>query len=176
VKDFLALMNPTRWAVLAGVLGGLLFALGVAGLHIHAEGKATGAAEVQAAWDAHENDLLRTQAREIARLIAVNQEVQSDYNVAIAEVDSLRADRAVSASLRAAERRSIADAASRATAAACGRYAEAAERDIAVVEDDAERLGHEAARASAAAHALRSSNEALMRFSMPRSPFTKETP
>lgn len=174
MKDFLALMNPTRWAILAGVLGGLLFALGVAGLHIHSEGKASGRLEVQAAWDAHENETLRLQASEIARLIATNQEIQRDYNDAIAEADDLRADRSISAGLRDKERKAIADAASRATAAACGVYAEAAERDIAVVEDDAERLGQEAIRAAAATHALRSYNEALMRFSMPRSPFSKE--
>ena len=47
IKDFLALMNPTRWAIAGGVLLALLLALW--GLHRH--GVNTGRAEVRAEWD-----------------------------------------------------------------------------------------------------------------------------
>ena len=47
MKDFLALMNPTRWAIAGAVLLALIAAL----IGIHAAGAASGRAEVRAEWE-----------------------------------------------------------------------------------------------------------------------------
>lgn len=51
MKDFLALMNPTRWAILAGVVAVLLALAGGVAVKIHYAGVETGRTEVQAKWD-----------------------------------------------------------------------------------------------------------------------------
>lgn len=47
MKDLFALMNPTRWAIAGGVLLALVLTL----MGIHAAGVASGRAEVRAQWD-----------------------------------------------------------------------------------------------------------------------------
>lgn len=96
----------------------------------------------------------RESAREISRLIEANQEIQRDYNQAMADLDNYRADRAQSERVRNKERTDIVGAAER-VAAACGRYAEAAERDLEFTESERSRFGQEAAAAAAVAHALK---------------------
>lgn len=98
----------------------------------------------------------RENAREMSRLVQVNTEVQGAYNTILASVADARFSRAAGAGLRDAERAAIVAAAQRAAADTCGRYAEAAERDLERSEADTDRFGHEAVRASAAAHALSS--------------------
>lgn len=96
----------------------------------------------------------RENAREMSRLVQVNTEVQGAYNTIMASVADARFSRAAGAGLRDAERAAIVAAAQRAASDTCGRYAEAAERDLERSEADTDRFGHEAVRASAAAHAL----------------------
>ena len=96
----------------------------------------------------------RESAREVSRLIEANQEIQRDYNQAIADLDNYRADLAQSERVRSKERTAIVSAANR-VAAACGRYAQAAERDLEVTEGERSRFGQEAAGASATAHACK---------------------
>lgn len=124
--------------------------------------RAAGAKDVQQQWDKAkldkayaDNAALRESQREVSRLVQVNQEVQRDLDIAEAAVSDLALARARSAGLRERERADIVAAAERAAAGACGRYAAAAERDIAGVEDDATALGLRAAKAQAAAHAFR---------------------
>lgn len=101
------------------------------------------------------NTAQRENAREITRLVHVNQEVQRAYNQAIALATDNAAARARTQRLRDTERAAIVAAAERAAAGTCGRYAAAAERDLDDVEADATALGHQAITASAAAHALK---------------------
>lgn len=51
MKDFLALMNPTRWAILGGVVAVLLALAGGIAVKVHSAGVETGRNEVQAKWD-----------------------------------------------------------------------------------------------------------------------------
>lgn len=102
-----------------------------------------------------DNAALRESQREVSRLVTVNQEVQRDLDLAKAAVSDLALARARTAGLRERERADIVAAAERAAAGTCGRYAAAAERDIAGVEDDATAMGLRAATAQAAAHAFR---------------------
>lgn len=176
MRDFLALMNPSRWALLAGVMMLSLVGAAAGARAIYDAGYEAAANKAAAEHATKDNAALKDALDQVQYLTDANQILQKEYNDAALAISDLRAARSSAAGLRDAERKAIVAAAVRAASDACGRYAEAAERDIAVVEDDAERLGLEAARASAAAHALRSSNDALMKFSMPRSPFTKETP
>ncbi|GLS13609.1 hypothetical protein [Hydrogenophaga electricum] len=145
-------MTTLTKALLAALLGALAWggmqAYRAAGLRADvAELRATQAAAVATAH--------RENARELTRLVQANQEIQHAYNQALGSVAAAAADRARTERVRGAERAAIVAAAERAAAGTCGRYAQAAERDLAVVEDDAVRLGHEAARASATAHALK---------------------
>lgn len=114
-----------------------------------------GAAQVRQEWTAADNAALRESQREVSRLVTVNQEVQRDLDLAKAAVSDLALARARTAGLRERERADIVAAAERAAAGTCGRYAAAAERDIAGVEDDATAMGLRAATAQAAAHAFR---------------------
>lgn len=188
MRDFLALMNPTRWAVLAGVLGGLLFTLGVAGLHIHAEGKAAGRLEVQAKWDQSrlaraqaENRSLLVQAERIATLSNELTEAQSVHAKTTSDLDRAR----VGADKRGERVReqTAGDGLDRRLADAhCNvarTFAAGAFRAAAACRDHLAEIGLGAGglvESSASAHYEHARAEALMRFSMPRSPFTKETP
>lgn len=188
MKDFLALMSSTRWAVLAGVLGGLLFALGAAGLHIHGEGKATGAAQVQAQWDKArlaqaqaENRSLLVQAERIATLSTELMEAQSAHattrsNLAPARAAAgKRGERVRNEAAGNGLDRRLADAHCNITRT----FAAGAFRAAAACRDDLAEIGLGAGglvESSASAHYEHARADALMRFSMPRSPFTRETP
>lgn len=101
----------------------------------------------------------RENAREVSRLVAANQEIQRDYNQAIADLDTYRAERARSERVRNQERDAIVRGAER-IAGACGQYAQAAERDLEFTEAERSRFGQEAAGASAAAHACKQTLDA----------------
>jgi hypothetical protein len=157
VKDFLALMNPTRWAVLGSVLAGLLLVASGIGWKLYDAGRDAGLAELdryKLAQVQTTNRSLLVQAERIALLIEINQGVQRDLNSVEAELATLAAGRAAGARLRDDERARIIAAAGSATADACRRYAAAAERDLERTEADAEQMGQRAVRAAAAAHAL----------------------
>lgn len=186
MKDFLALMSPTRWAVLAGVLGGLLFTLGVAGLHIHSEGKAAGSADVQAEWDKArlaqvqaENRSLLVQAERIATLTNELAEAQSVH----AKISSYLARARAGADKRGERVReqTAGDNLDRRLAAAdCGvsrSFGAGAFRTATTCRNDLAEIGLGAGglvESSASAHYEHARADALMKFSMPRSPFTKE--
>jgi len=109
---------------------------------------------------------LEKEQREVARLVGVNEELQRDYNAATATISNLAVERARTDRVRQQERNDIVASAGR-IAEACGRYASAAERDIGIIEEQATGLGHDAARASATAHALRKTIDE-QRASLPR--------
>ena len=175
MRDFLALMNPSRWALLAGVLMLSLVGAAVGARAIYNAGYAAAANKAAAEHATKDNAALKAALDQVQHLTDANQILQREYNDATLAISDLRAARSSAAGLRDAERKAIVAAAVRAASDTCGRYASAAERDIAGVEADAEAMGLRAAGAAAAAHALRGSDAALMSFSMPRSPFTKET-
>lgn len=157
MKDILALMNPTRWAVLGSVLAGLLLVASGIGWKLYDAGRDAGLAELDRYKLAQVNATNRSllvQAERIGLLIAINEEVQRDLNSVEAELSTLAAARSAGARLRDEERARIVASAGSATAYACRRYAAAAERDLERTEADAEQMGQRAVRASAAAHAL----------------------
>lgn len=117
--------------------------------------RAAGAAGVQQQWDQAENAALRESQREVSRLVAVNLEVQGAYNKVLGRLADADAGRAAGAGLRDAERTDIVDAAGRATAGTCARYAALCERHVAGAESDAEQMGRLAVRATAGVDALR---------------------
>lgn len=147
-------MNPAALVGIVLLIGNLVLgALWMSERAISAEARtqiAEGRADqAEAVATAH-----RESGREITRLTVANQEVQRDLLTAQKQITAAAGDRAAGERLREQERADIADAASRATAGACGRYADAAERDLGRVEADATTMGLRAASASAAAHAL----------------------
>lgn len=157
MKDLFALMNPTRWAVLAGVAAGLMLVLSGIGWKVYDTGKAAGLAELERYMlqqSTATNRSLIVQAERIGLLQAINEGVQRDLNAVDAELASVLSVRAAGGGLRDKDRAAIVAAASGAAAQACGRYADAAERDIAGLEDDATAMAARAVRASAVAHAL----------------------
>ena len=101
----------------------------------------------------------RENARELSRLVQVNQEIQSAYNLAQKDLAAMARARALAAGLRESERAAIVSAAERATAGALRGYANTAERHIAGIEADATEMGQRAVGASATAHALRDTIE-----------------
>lgn len=102
-----------------------------------------------------ETAALRENSREMSRLVAVNQEVQSAYNEAMDALGQYRSDDARAERVRQQDRQAIRAAAQRAAAGTCARYAEAAERDLEFAETERSRFGQEAVAASAAAHAAK---------------------
>ncbi|MGS5088297.1 hypothetical protein ACVC7V_17580 [Hydrogenophaga sp. A37] len=121
-----------------------------------------GASSVQAQWDKSRVEVAeavatahRENARELSRLVQVNEEVQGAYNTILSSLATDVAGRAASAGLRDSERADIAAAAGRAAADTCGRFASISERNIAGIEADAESMGQRAVRATAVAEALK---------------------
>jgi hypothetical protein len=157
MKDFLALMNPTRWAVLGSVLAGLLLVASGIGWKLYDAGRDAGLAELdryKLAQASATNRSLLVQSERIGLLLRINEGVQRDLNSVEAELATLASDRSAGARLRDKERNAIIAAARAGTADAFSRYAAAAERDIERTEADAEQMGQRAVRAAAAAHAL----------------------
>ena len=124
----------------------------------------------------------RENAREMSRLVQVNEEVQGAYNTILASLAADAAGRAAGAGLRSAERAAIAAAAGRAAADTCGRFAAVSERHIEGVEADADAMGQRAVRATAAAEAYkrtlleRRAALAAKREALTPTPTTKDQP
>lgn len=154
MRDFLALMNPNRWALLAGVLMLSLVGAAVGARAIYNAGYDAATAKAAAEHAEKDNAALKAALDQVQHLMDANQILQKEYNDAVLAISDLRAARSSAAGLRDAEREAIVAAAVRAASDTCGRYASAAERDIAGVEADAEAMGLRAASAAAAAHAL----------------------
>lgn len=178
MKDLLALMSPTRWAVFLGTLAVLVLAGTFFVSRATSQAREDGRNEVRAEHLAAQNRGMLIQAERIATLISANEEIQHAYNKATHELSVVELDRARTERVRDSERAAISAAAGRAASDSCGRYASAAERNLAGVEADATALGLRAAGASATAHALKRTldeqAQAVKRFAMPQSPFKQE--
>lgn len=111
-----------------------------------------GREEIRAEWQASINTALIERNREISRLITVNKGIQDELNAVEVAVADLARDRARALSLRdkAARNSAIANAAT----GALRDHAARAEDDLDRSQEDVERFGLEAVRASSAAHAL----------------------
>lgn len=84
MNNLLALMNPTRWAILGGVLLALVLAVGAAGVKVHSDGVGSGKAEVQALWDkdalARSHERNTTLLAHTERLITLSEELNGARN------------------------------------------------------------------------------------------------
>jgi hypothetical protein len=172
------------------LLAGAMAAMGAMAWHagqvdgVRQAGHEEGAATVQGQWDKAklakayaDNAALRESQREVSRLVQVNQEVQRAYNDVLGQLAAADADRADGAGLRNAERAAIVDAASRAAAGACARYAALSERHIDGVERDADQMGRLAVRATAGVEALqRTLRERRAALDARREALSKTTP
>ena len=182
MKDLLALMNPTRWALLGGVLLSLLG--GAYAFHSGAVNKAReqGRAETRAAWLAAENRALLNLAERAATLSNDLTEALHAYSTVSKYLASDRAG----AQSRGQRVRSAAapgsDLASRLGATECSvarAFAADAFRTAAACRDDLAEIGFGPGglvESAASAHYEHDRAEALMRFAMPRSPFAPTTP
>lgn len=110
--------------------------------------------EIQLAAAYAESASHREMSREVSRLTVANKESQDAYNQALAELADHADGSDRTNRVREQEREAITAAAAR-IAGACGRYAEAAERDLEFTEAERSGFGREAVRAAATAHALR---------------------
>lgn len=154
------------WAIwLAAGVAATTAAVSWHGIQVHTAVEAAeqrGADSVQQRWDKSRADAAeavatahRENARELSRLVQVNEEVQGAYNTILASVATDAAGRAAGARLRDTERAAIVAAAQRAASDTCGRFAAISERDIAGIEADAESMGQLAVRATASVEALK---------------------
>lgn len=178
VKELLSLMNPTRWLLLGGVLLALLggaYAFHAAGV---SEAREQGMAETRAAWLAAENRALLNMAERAATLSNELTEALHAYSI----VSSHLASGSAGAAARGQRVRSAAapgsDLASRLGATECSvarAFAADAFRTAAACRDAVADLGLGAGglvESAASAHYEHDRAEALMRFAMPRTPFT----
>mgnify|MGYP003467331041 FL=1 len=111
-----------------------------------------GRAEIRAEAQAAENAALREDRREIARLVTINQGIQDAYNA----TDTKR-QMAVAAAAESKRLRNRAEhdaAAAAATAGALIAHAGVSERNLAGLEDDANKMADRAVRATANSEAL----------------------
>jgi hypothetical protein len=180
MNRLLDIMSPTRWAVAGGVLLALL--AGAAWWHGAAvsEAREQGRAETRAAWLAAENRALLNMAERAATLSNELTEALHAYSIVSSHLASAR----TGADHRGQRVRSAAapsgDLSSRLGAAECGvarAFAADAFRTAAACRDTVADLGLGVGglvESSASAHAEHARADALMRFSMPRSPFTPD--
>jgi hypothetical protein len=101
-----------------------------------------------------ELDTLKDERVKIEEIARSTEEIQRQYNETKTRINSIAVANANSQRLRNEEAERIIQSATIISDAA-GRYAEAAERDIARLEYDATRLAIEAAESSSTAHAIR---------------------
>ena len=151
--EYISIMiNLAKIIAVIALVGAVLFGLNSCKNDLIEQGRA----EVRADWERAELVALKAHADEIERLTIANKEVQDAYNQTADELADLLTTRSRSAGLREQERQAIIKSTRNATAQSLRDYATRAERDIEQVENDAEQLGQDAVRASAAAHALQS--------------------
>lgn len=169
MKDFLALMNPTRWAILAGAVAVLLALAGGAVLTAHSKGVDAGRAEVRADWLAADNAALRESQREVTRLVDITNNLNEAYREQTQTIDLMAARlRAGGLRVTKAERDAAITAAS---AEAVRGYATTAADSFAACRDEYVDLGQGYARCAATAQVLdRYANEVSGRPSRPTPP------
>lgn len=153
MKDFLALMNPTRWAILAGMAAVLLALAGGVAVKVHSSGVKSGEAGVRAEWFAADNAALRESMLEVARLTTVTNNLNEAYRVQTQTIDDLeRSARADGVRVTKAQR----DAAiAQGSAEAVRHYAGVAGDVYQACRDEYRALGYDAARGSATAATLK---------------------
>jgi hypothetical protein len=147
------LLDPYRWLI-AGVLLLAVVAGGASAWKIHKNGLIEiGRKEVRAEWQAADNDTLREQSREIARLITTTNNLNEAYREQSSTIDSLeRTARAAGVRVNKAQR----DAAiANGSAEAVRIYAGVSGDVYQACRDEYRALGYDAARGSATAHTLK---------------------
>ena len=151
VKDFLALMNPTRWAVLGGVLAGLVMLVSGLLWRVHAAG-----AEAERGRQAQQQlQLEREYGREVARLQSLVNNWQEVYLEQTHTIDVMeRNARGVDARRMRAERNAEARAIAAAQAPALREFATTAADRYRDCRTEYRALGFEHARCSAGARTL----------------------
>lgn len=183
MKDILALMNPTRWAILAGVALALVTTVGGALLHTHSTGKDAGRAEVQAAWNAEKLQQAQAEIRtallraeRVATLSNQLMEAQSAHAKTIKDLANARAGahargkrvRDAAGGTELDQRIGGAECSvARAFAAGSFRAAASCREHLADIGLGAGGL----VESAASAHYEHRRAEALRQFVMPRSPF-----
>jgi hypothetical protein len=182
MKDFLALMNPTRWAILGGVLLALVLAAGAGMLKVHSSGVGMGKAEVQALWDkdslerSHERN--RTLIAHTERLISLSEELngaRDAYQQTLTDLASSRdAARTRGERVRVAAKGTGLDASlANAQCPVVRTFAAGAFRTAQACRDDLAEIGLGAGGlvdVSAVAKYERARADNLLKFSLPRSP------
>ena len=113
-----------------------------------------GRAEIRAEAQAAENAALREDRREIARLVTINQGIQDAYNATDTKRQMAVAAAAAAESKRLRNRAEHDAAAAAATAGALIAHAGVSERNLAGLEDDANKMADRAVRATANSEAL----------------------
>lgn len=175
LKDAASLMNPTRWAVLAGVLGALVLVVGASAMHIHGKGVAAGRAEIKAQWLEAENADLRAARLEASRLASITNNLNEVNREQNQTIDRLADDlRSRGVRITKAER----DAAIAAgDAEAVRRYATTAADHFGACREEYVDLGRGYAKCSATAQSLNAyANEVSGRPSRPTAPTNPTAP
>ena len=183
MKDILALMNPTRWAILAGAVLALAATVGGALAYTHGAGKGAGRAEVQAAWNAQKLEQAQAEIRtallraeRVATLSNELMEAQSAHAKTIKDLANARAGAHArgqrvrnTAAGNELDQRIAATECTVARAFAAGSF-----RAAASCRDHLAEIGlgpGGLVESSASAHYEHRRAEALRQFVMPRSPF-----
>jgi uncharacterized protein YukE len=169
MKDLIAIMNPTRWAVLAGVVVVLLGVASGAVLTAHSKGVVSGQAEIRAEWLAADNTALRESQREVSRLSGIVNNLNEVYREQIETIGRM-ADTLRAGGLRVSKaERDAAIAAG--TAEAVRGYASTAADTFAACRSEYVSLGQGYAGCSATAQSLsRYADEVSDRPSRPTPP------
>lgn len=183
MKDILALMNPTRWAILAAVVLALAATVGSALVYTHSTGKDAGRAEVQADWNAEKLQQaqaeIRTALLRAERVAALSNhlmEAQSAHAQAIKDLSATRAG-SRSRGQRVRDAAAGTELDQRIAAAECPvarTFAARAFRTAAACRDHLEDIGFGTGglvESAASAHYEHARAQSLMNFTMPRSPF-----
>lgn len=185
-KELAGIMNPTRWAILGGVLLALVVAGGAAMATVYSNGKDAGAAKVQALRDAdaladakaRTHDALAYTERVIT-LTSTLTELKNAYTTVAAGLNDARHRASVSGQRVRDATPAGGELDQRLAAAECqvGRtFGADAFRTAVSCRGDLAEIGlgpHGLVETSAAEHYQAGRADALITFSMPRSPFTK---
>lgn len=157
MNNLLDWFNPTRWAILFGVLLALVAALGTTGWKLYDNGKQAGQAALRAQWLGFENDALREQARETARLTGIVNNLEEANRETLNTLDAAERRLADADAQRLRALKAGRDAAiATATAETLRGYATTAADLYGACRTEYRALGFSAARCSAAAHTLNS--------------------
>lgn len=183
MKDILALMNPTRWAILAGVVLALAAAVGGALAYTHSAGKDAGRAEVQASWNAEKLQQaqaeIRTALLRAERVATLSNQLMEAQSAHAKSINDLSIARTIAHARGQRVRHAAGGTAleQRIAAAECTvarTFAAGSFRAAAACRDRLAEIGLGAGglvESSASAHYEHARAQSLMTFTMPRSPF-----